>query len=240
MKKDNYTPKIQLFLLPYAGGTAIAYHSLIDKLDSKIDKFAIEYPGHGGRKSEPYVSDFETLLEDVAFQINSKIDLECNIAIFGYSLGAIVGFELIRNKKLLKLPSALFIAAQENPILNSFSEKLSDWSEDGIINYTVALGGIDERILKNRRFLLAFMEPIIRDYMLRLEYKFNPDKDKIKCNTIIFYSCDDTPRETVEGWRELIEADCCFIEFNGNHFFIKKYTVEIAKVINQFLEKIVI
>lgn len=236
MKKNDVT-KVQIFLLPFAGGTALAYSHLIDKLGSEIEKFVIEYPGHGGRKAEPYASDFDTLVEDVAFQINSKIDPECDIAIFGYSLGAIIGFELIREKKLLKLPITLFIAAQESPVLNSFSEKLSDWSEDGLINYTIALGGIDEKILENRRFLLAFMEPIKRDYMLRLEYKYNPNKNKIKCNTIILYSCDDTPRETVGGWKDLTEADCHFIEFDGNHFFIKRYTDEIGEVINRYLRK---
>ena len=234
---NNYKEKVQLFILPYAGGTALAFNELICRIDANINVVVIEYPGHGKRKSEPYAQNFEKLLNDVEYQINSQINLECKIAIFGYSMGGIIGYELVRNKRVLKSPYILFIAAQEDPSYNSFKNKVVDWSEKGLVNYTISLGGVDKCLLDNPRFLLAFMEPIKRDYILRAEYKFDSQKGKVTCDTIILYSCDDTPIESVKGWKNKVQANVRFIEFKGNHFFLKQYIDKVAGIINHFLGK---
>ena len=44
--------KIQLFLLPYAGGSSFSFMKLVHFLNPQIEAIPIEYAGRGRRKEE--------------------------------------------------------------------------------------------------------------------------------------------------------------------------------------------
>ena len=44
--------KVQLFLLPYAGGNAFSFYKVSRFIDSKIEVIPVEYSGRGTRANE--------------------------------------------------------------------------------------------------------------------------------------------------------------------------------------------
>lgn len=226
----------QIFLLPFAGGLSTSFEDLVNLIPSQIDSYVVEYPGHGKRYLESFCNSFEELLDDVVEQINRNIDIDKDIALFGYSLGTLIAFEIIRRNKLIKQPVIFFAAAQSEPQINMLPENVMDWNIDDVVNYTIKLGGVDKRLLTNRRILEALLIPTKHDYNIRNNYKFKDTYPNIDCDIIVIYSKDDTPRDSMNGWKSVTNKKTIFEEFEGNHFFIYKNTSNIADIIKNNLQ----
>ena len=56
--------RIQLFILPYAGGSTAAFKKLTDLIDPSVDVITVEYAGRGTRAKEPLATSIWSLLED--------------------------------------------------------------------------------------------------------------------------------------------------------------------------------
>ena len=89
--------KIQLFLLPFAGGNSASFKRLTDLLDSHIEVISVEYAGRLSRYKEDYITDYEKFLEDVASYIHGRRS-DLPIAVLGYSLGSVLAFDLITKR----------------------------------------------------------------------------------------------------------------------------------------------
>lgn len=224
----------QLFFLPYAGGNAAVYNEIIQRLPDNIEAYTVEYSGHGRRIKEQFATSMYELVEDAAKQINELIDEKKKTAVFGYSMGTVVGYELIARKLLGDEVYHFFAAAQEDVRINSFGDRLGMASEQDIIAHAIGLGGIDERLQADERFLQAFLKPLINDYHIRMSYQ--PETiSKLSCDMTVMYSEQDTPYDTVVGWNEMTCGKTELYSFEGNHFFMKKYPDKIADIIQRKL-----
>ena len=220
---------VQVFLFPFAGGNAYSFNEIIKRLPEKLEIVALEYPGHGGRSKEPFLEDFESLLNDVAQQINSKLIEGKKIVFFGYSLGSLIAFEIIARNMIQADVSIFFACAQESPTVNSFNQGSVEWTEENVLKYTISLGGIDPRLRDNPRFLKALLLPTKHDYMVRESYVYR--SGVINCPVHVLYSDEDTPYLAVEKWNGCCKNEVILHSFSGNHFFINSNTEAIADII---------
>ena len=85
---------------------------------------ATEYAGHGKRRKEDFYDTFEAMVRDVAGQINDSWDGESEVALFGYSMGSIVTYEMWAMGLLEMKPGHIFLAAHEAPDLEWESKKV--------------------------------------------------------------------------------------------------------------------
>lgn len=227
--------KIQLFLLPFAGGNANSYNKLISCLDESIDAVSVEYAGRGERRKEDFILEYELFLEDAASFIMSKRNKALPYAILGYSLGSALVYDIVRTASLDRAPQLMIICAR-GFLANQFkSQKYASLGEEEFIEKVRQLGGFDERILQNRRFLNIFLEPLKADYGIWSQYRYLPLSQKIDSDMLIFYSEADSPRETVEGWRDITTGQVQMYEFGHNHFFINEHYADMANIINDNL-----
>ena len=220
---------IQVFLFPFAGGNAYSFNEIIKGLPENLEIVALEYPGHGGRAKEPFLEDFESLLNDVAQQINSKLIAGKKVAFFGYSLGSLIAFEIIARNLIQTEVSIFFACAQESPTVNSFNQRSVEWTEENVLKYTISLGGIDPRLKDNPRFLKALLLPTKNDYVVRDSYLYR--NGLVTCPVHVLYSDEDTPYLTVKKWNECCKNEVILHNFKGNHFFINSNTEGIAEII---------
>lgn len=225
--------QLQLFLLPFAGGSTISFKKLVTMIDSRIEPITIEYAGRMTRRKENYIKNYKCFLRDVVIQIQKqKID-NMPYAVFGYSLGSVLAYDLLSQRMLAGIPVHAFVCAKGSLIEENRS--YSEYSESDFIQEIAMLGGTDERILINKRFRSIYLEPIKADYAILEQYIF--EAGKIPCDTTVIYCEKDPAAYEVHDWTKLVEGTVDYYEMGSDHFFIKQHWQEVAEIINGHLEE---
>jgi surfactin synthase thioesterase subunit len=230
------TKRIQLFLLPYAGGSSASFRRLTDRLDGRIEAITVEYSGRGARSREPLASSFLGMLVDAWEYCLARRNEEIPYAIMGYSMGSVMAYELTVQKKLPGEQKHLFLATEVSPQERAIEFRMvKDPTDERVLERARRLGGIDERMLKNERFAEIFIKPMLSDYRNFFSYQFDGCHEKSKIDATIFYCESDTAFDDVKKWEELIEGTLDYCDFSGGHFFINQHYEELANIINRKL-----
>lgn len=228
--------EVQLFILPYAGGSIAAFKRLTDLIDERIDVVTVEYPGRGTRVKEPLVDNIEALIKDAIKFCYERRNNSIPYAVMGYSMGSVMAYEMLARKALPGELRHFFVSAEVSPKERSLElRKVSNPTNERLLERARSLGGLDERMLCNKRFFDIFIRPMLSDYRLFFEYRFPGYQEKLKADTTFFYCEQDTSLIDIEKWSELIEGKYDFHEMGENHFFINQHYQEMAKVINDTL-----
>lgn len=228
--------KIQLFLLPFAGGNSLSFHHLTELLDDGIEAVCVEYAGRVSRRREAYITEYKKFLKDAAEYINVR-RRELPFAVLGYSLGSVLAFELIVKEMLEGKPEHCFLCARGDLKNAGISQRYHELSDEEFTQRVVSLGGMDERILKDKRFLDIYMEPVRMDYKVWSQYRYIESGCRIPCDTTVMYSPEDPLSAGAGEWRKLVSGSIDFYELGKNHFFLNQHYKEMADIINSHLLK---
>ena len=178
--------KLQLFILPYAGGSNTSFRRLSALIDEWVEVITVEYPGRGTRAKEPYSTGFWDLFEDAANYIRKRRNANIPFCLMGYSMGSILVYELAR----YNIPGILkhmFIAAEVSPRGRALElRQVDNPTEEELIERAKQLGGFDERMLMNPRFREIYLKPMLSDYRNFLEYRFTEASGRITTDTTFF------------------------------------------------------
>ncbi|MCD8016097.1 MAG: thioesterase domain-containing protein [Lachnospiraceae bacterium] len=225
---------IQLFILPFAGGTAASFKMLEKLLDDKIDVYTVEYPGHGKRASDHFCKSFDELLDDVAYQIKEQRIHGLPFSLMGYSMGVEAAFDLAQYK-LDEQADHLFFCARDTISLNTKGHDYALLDSERFSEKIAELGGVDRKIIQNKRFRDIYIKPVYEDYKLIMEYEYHPERGLLNNNLTIMYCEKDTPWKDIMGWEKITTGKTYFFEMGDNHFFINDCTQKMADIINTAL-----
>jgi len=227
---------MQLFILPYAGGSIAAFKRLTDLIDDRIDVVTVEYAGRGTRAKDALATSIWELLDDAIAYCQGKRNPDIPYSVMGYSMGSVLAYEMVARRALDGELKRLFISAEVSPKDRSLElRKVENPTEERILDRARRLGGLDERMLKNKRFADIYIKPMLSDYRLFFEYRFGDHDEKVSVDTTFFYCEKDTALVDVQKWDELIDGQFDFHELGKNHFFINQHYEEMARVINDTL-----
>ncbi len=228
---------MQLFVLPYAGGSNANFKRLKEGIDPRIEVIVIEYPGRGKRRGEDFSETLTGLIRDAADSMNRKRDVELPYSVLGYSMGSVLAYEILVSGEINGACSHVFLSAEISPRDRAAQlSQVQNPTDQFILKRAKGLGGLDPRLAENERFAQIFIRPLVSDYKLFYTYRFADGRDKLKCNATFFYSQKDTPLAEVKKWDELIEGDLDYYEFGENHFFINQYYAQMSEIINGHLK----
>ncbi|KAH3761634.1 linear gramicidin aldoreductase LgrE [Pelomyxa schiedti] len=108
-------PQVLLFCFHCAGGNASDYRKWDTWFNSSIRVCALELPGHFSRYDETLITNFDDIVKGVASLLVKIIDRP--YAIFGQSMGALLGFEVCRQMKRIEPdiaePLAMFLSGRK-------------------------------------------------------------------------------------------------------------------------------
>jgi medium-chain acyl-[acyl-carrier-protein] hydrolase len=106
-----------LVCLPQAGGGALSFGALQAKFDGDVEVIAIQLPGREQRWDEEAATSVDEVVAEVAPLLLPRLDRPA--AIYGHSMGALLGFELARTLGFRHRwwPRALILAACRPPHL---------------------------------------------------------------------------------------------------------------------------
>lgn len=229
--------QVRLFLLPFAGGNKSCYKIFSTCVPDHIVLHPVELPGHGARSGEPLLTSLEELAEDIYQQVKDQIGSP--YAIYGHSMGAILGYLLTWNilRRDMSPPVQLFFTGKGGPCCGYGYNGLHRLPTEQFIEKVRVFGGLPHEILNNRK-LLPIWEPVLRADFLAVERYSYQQTAPFNIPLTIGIGIDDTVSAAQAAeWKKETSADFDLVRFPGNHFFIFENAGKLMQLIGRKLQR---
>ncbi len=232
--------KVNLFCLPFAGGSSYSYDGYKKSAPPDINVIPIEIPGRGTRFKEKLLTDIHKITDDIFNQV--KEHLQHPYAIYGHSMGSLLGYLLTKkiSYEQLPLPKHLFFTGCNGPSVIENEPPRHLLPKDQFISKLKEIGGSPDEILEDDE-LMRFFEPILRaDFQATDTYSYvesTPFEVSITC---MIGLKEKTTDEKVQTWQKETTKRLDIKRFPGNHFFIFNYEREILKIIKSKLYPVLV
>lgn len=222
--------KFKVICFPYAGGSKYSYRFLSTNIPPGVTLCPLDYPGRGARANEPLYTDLNAIVDDAFRSVRSLIDDE-PYAIYGHSMGALVGYLVTRNilENQLSCPGHLFLTGRQAPTVVNPDEPVHTLPKPDFLEKVKELGGLPKEISDNAE-LMDFFEPVLRADFKALEnfsYTHNGPID-IPVDVIIGMS-EKVTAEEAKAWQKETTLPLGFRQFPGDHFFILDHAPRIME-----------
>ena len=210
---------VRLFCLPYAGGSAQMFTDWRKDLPPWIDAVPLELPGRGLRFDEPASDDLASVVAGLRAMALPRLDRP--YAVFGHSLGALLGYELVHALQRMGAPASHFFpSGAGGPHLRS-RNPAHRFDDARLREHIAELGGTPRELLDNDE-LMALLLPALRaDFSLADTYR-PPPGAVLDCPTTAFCGTEDhkAPPIDVLSWRQHVRAPFTVKLLAGGHFFL--------------------
>lgn len=223
--------KINLFCLPFAGGSKYAYTEFQKLADNELNVIPIELPGRGNRYGEKLLIDVHEMTDDIFEQI--KDNLKKPYAIYGHSMGTLLGYLLVHEivKRGHKSPVQLFFTGRGDPSVKMDLPHRHSLPKEEFRNELKKLGGSPDEVLNNPE-LMNFFEPILRADFQAIETYEHEHKGHLNIPiTVIIGTDEKTTYEEAKKWENVSTKEVEIQVFPGGHFFIFQHSQQIIDII---------
>jgi medium-chain acyl-[acyl-carrier-protein] hydrolase len=213
--------RLRLFCFPYAGGGSLAYRGWHASLPRGVELCPVHLPGRERRMREPCITDSRDLARAAAEALRPHLDVP--FAIFGHSMGALIGFEFARSLRRDggPEPAHLFVSGHYAPQLPRKTPPTYDLPEPEFVEELRRLNGTPREVMEHPE-LMQLMIPILRaDFKLVQTYAY-ADEPPLGCPITAFGGTDDpeVSRDSLAAWREQTSGAFSLQMFPGDHFFL--------------------
>jgi medium-chain acyl-[acyl-carrier-protein] hydrolase len=215
--------RCRLFCLPHSGSGASLFSSWKNFLPSVLDICAIQLPGRENRLREPPLMQIHRIAEVLAAELQPYFDRP--YILFGYSLGALIAFELARQLRRQGNPPAvsLFALARPAPHLAQTRPPLHQLPDDlFLLELTRRFNGMSPVILQDKE-LMELLLPTLRADITALETYVYQDAKPLDCSILTFGGSLDatTTEDELRAWQLHTNRSFELRIFPGDHFFIR-------------------
>jgi acyl transferase domain-containing protein/surfactin synthase thioesterase subunit len=224
--------RFRLFCLPYAGGGASLFQSWQGALLPEIEICPIQLPGRENRLSETPLKRLKPLIETITPLIRPYLDRPYGF--FGYSLGAILAFELVRQlrRENAPTPACLFVAASRAPQIPDFAAPIHALPDDKFIEALAQLQGTPATVLQDGELMQLYLPALRADFAL-LETYFYAAGEPLDCPIVAFGGLEDerVTQQQLEAWRGQTAGEFKLKMYPGNHFFFHQAAADLLEII---------
>ncbi len=175
------------------------------------------------------------MVDDVFEQIKTKIASDTPYAIYGHSMGALIGYLITRRiaRERMPMPIHLFFSGAKPPFTLEEEPPVHLFKRDELVDQLRRLGGIPDRILNNEKLIL-FLEPIVRaDFRVIRTYQHQQGHPFDLPITVIIGTRENISREQALLWQRETARKIELKFFEGDHFFIFDHAREIMELVDQ-------
>jgi medium-chain acyl-[acyl-carrier-protein] hydrolase len=229
---------MKLFLLPFAGGSAVSYFKWKPYLADGITMIPLELAGRGRRHGVPFSQSMKEAVDDLFEALLEHLEWGEPYAIYGHSMGAMLAFELYYTLLEYKrpLPVQLFVSGCRAPHIRKDRPDISHLPDDLLKEELRKLGGTPAEVL-NSKELMDYCLPIIRaDFRILEDYRFEKKRVPMTCGVALFGgTSDEISRQELLQWEVHTKGGITLDMFPGDHFFINHVFPDIARAINNRL-----
>ncbi|WP_168711345.1 alpha/beta fold hydrolase [Streptomyces sp. RKND-216] len=212
---------LRLFCFPYAGGSARLFAGWEAAMPAHVRLHAVEPAGRGSRFREPPHDRIEALIQDLLPTLLAARDAP--YALFGYSLGALVAFELARTmeQRFGCPPAHLCVGAFRAPHMRRTAVPDYNLPEEQFRERLRAFNGTPDAVLADDS-LMELVIPILRaDLAVADTYQHTAGRP-LSCPITAFAGTGDeeVPVSAVAQWERHTSAAFTLKVLEGDHFFI--------------------
>ena len=228
-------PALRVFCFPYAGGSASLFREWPKAMPSNVELLALQLPARGGRLFEEPFKRVDDLVQVVIETVLPLLDIP--FVLFGYSLGALLAFEVARTLQvqLQRIPEKVFVAACQAPQTMGSRIRRHQMSEGDLVNELKRLNGTPPEILENESMLRCFLPALRADFEMIDTYIYKP-LAQLQCSIRAFGGTRDRISiEHLRGWSEQSSSGYSMDMIEGDHFFIKHSSEELLRLLRQDL-----
>ena len=219
--RPSHQASLRLFCFPYSGAGASIFYTWPDTLPATIEVCPIQLPGRETRLAESPFTRLSPLVQTVAQALLPHLDKP--FALFGHSLGALVGFELARylRRHHRLSPIHLFVSGHNAPQFVNRDPPIHALPDSEFLEKLRCLNGMSKEIQAHAE-LIQLLLPILRaDFAVCESYVYEVD-DPLDCPISAFGGLRDeyVSRKSLEAWREQTSASFSLRMFPGDHFYL--------------------
>jgi medium-chain acyl-[acyl-carrier-protein] hydrolase len=221
--------EVCLVCLPYAGGGAAVFHGWQRELPERVEVRPAILPGRDRRMREPAAREIGAATRALADGLAPHLDGP--FALFGHSMGAMLGYELAREqvRRGARAPEHLFVSGFRAPHLPDRNPPLHRLSDDEFVRAIDRLDGTPRDVLEHEG-LMQLVLPTLRADMELVETYAWEAAAPLACPITVFGAPDDpiVSREELDGWCEHTTGGCrtAFFE-RGGHFYLHELRAEL-------------
>jgi acyl transferase domain-containing protein/surfactin synthase thioesterase subunit len=235
--RPNPQARMRLFCFPYAGGGASIFRHWVDAMPREIELCPIQLPGREERLQETPFTDLSSLVEALIPLLHPH--LHTSFALFGHSMGAMIGYEVARQLQMQHdlTPAHLFISSRSAPQLVNTDAPLRDLPAAAFIDELQRLYGAVPDVIRQSPDLQDVFLPILRADVTLLEtYTYTPG-EPLNCPVTVFGAEQDrgVTREALAAWRDHTRGAFTQHMFPGDHFYINHTWEALIHMIMQAL-----
>ncbi len=155
--------------------------------------------------------------------------------LYGYSLGALIAFELARQLRRQKIPPpvALYTLARPAPHLPQTKDPLHQLPDDSFVQELIRrFNGMSPVILQDQE-LMKLLLPTLRADVTALETYVYQDEEPLDCPIRAFGGRFDstTTEDDLRAWQLHTNSSFELEMFHGDHFFIRNHQQSIFRSI---------
>jgi medium-chain acyl-[acyl-carrier-protein] hydrolase len=237
--RPNPRAALRLLCFPHAGAGASVFRTWPDELPPDVELLAVELPGRETRRRERPLQRLGPLVTALADAVAPE--LRAPFAIYGHSLGALVGFGLARELRRRSRPGPvhLFVSGRRAPQLPEPSP-MYQLPDALLLARLRSLGGVPAALLEEPELVEIFL-PVIRADLTVAEAETPAVEAPLACPITALGGLTD-PRaspDELDAWRAQTTAAFDREFFPGGHFFVQSARAEFLAALFQRLSQIV-
>jgi surfactin synthase thioesterase subunit len=223
---------VRIFCLPYAGAGASRYFRWNSYFPSDVEVCPILLPGREARLKDPPFSDMQTLVYALAEALLPALDRP--YAVFGHSMGALIGFELARclRREMQCTPVHLFVSGHRAPHLPDAMDPMHHLPDHEFCERVRRLDGAVPALLDHPEYR-ELMLPVLRaDLTMCGSYTFSPEPP-LDCPISAFGGVDDCTvgHDAMTAWEEHTSLRLMVRLFAGGHLFVNDCEQDVAAAV---------
>ncbi|AKT41316.1 type I polyketide synthase [Chondromyces crocatus] len=226
--------RIRLLCFPLGGAGAFMYRSWASALPTSVELCSVQLPGREDRLNDPPVDSLSDLL-DALVEIMPPL-LDRPYAVFGSSMGGLLGFELVRRLRAThgKSPLHLFVAASPAP--QRFRRIIDERFSSPDLGFLRRFDMIPDAVAEDPSLLAAVLPALQADFQL-VRGHLHRDEIPLDIPISAYGGKEDAlvlPEDLV-AWSEHTRGDFQLRMFAGGHQFMKTDTPSVLQAIRRDL-----
>lgn len=222
----------QLVCIAHSGGGASFFARWQSHFGDTVQVLPVQLPGRENRVREELVSSCSALSSELARALVEDIGLAEDFAVFGHSLGGVIGFELVHRLAVDHGRRASLCAISAvAPCLNADHRPSAELDDAAFLERVTAFGGLDHlSVITNNPEAWDLYTRILRADFAAVE-SFRPATLSGSRIPIRAYLGDEDPVVTphaIVGWQAYTDGEFSLRLMPGGHFYVQDHWAELA------------